>query len=217
MLSVMKCLRPTHCGGTGKRISRSRLVARMVSSRRRICGRVMELDNGHGSFLALSNRGALSILDASFNLARASYLVSGDPWSTVHMDQKEHLEQSYVFSAVLGAFAGLTSALVRMHRKRGFAFATREGCRELASEVGRVSVTTRFKRSSRSIRARSRALRSIAPDVVLECSGSDEDVMSFARRERRADFLEASLQLLDPFDMDTGGVRWFLPRGKHDS
>ena len=35
----------------------------------------------------------------------------------------------------------------------GFAFAVREGCRELASEVGRVSERTRFKRRSRSIRA----------------------------------------------------------------
>ena len=58
------------------------------------------------------------------------------------------------------------------------AFALREGCRELSSEVGRVSERTTFKTSSRSIRARSRALGSIAPDVVLECSSSDEDEMS---------------------------------------
>ena len=50
-----------------------------------------------------------------------------------------------------------------------FAFAVREGCRELASEVGRVSERTRFKSSSRSIRARSRAVRSVALDVVLVC------------------------------------------------
>ena len=37
--------------------------------------------------------------------------------------------------------------------EKGFAFAVREGCRELPSEVGRVSERTRFKRSSRSIRA----------------------------------------------------------------
>ena len=67
--------------------------------------------------------------------------------------------ESYVFSAVIGVFAGLTSASVRV---KGFAFAVREGCRELTSEVGRVSERTRFKRSSRSIRARSRAHRSIA-------------------------------------------------------
>ena len=41
-------------------------------------------------------------------------------------------------------------------------------------------------------------LRSTAPEAVLECSGSDEDVISLARRESRADFPEASSQLLDP-------------------
>ena len=45
-------------------------VARTVSSHRRIGGWAMELLNGHESFLALSNRGALSILDASFKFAR---------------------------------------------------------------------------------------------------------------------------------------------------
>ena len=72
-----------------------------------------------------------------------------------------------------------------------------EGCRELASEVGRVSERTRFWSSSRSIGARPRALRSIAPDAVSECSSSDEDEVSHARRESRADFPEVSLQLLD--------------------
>ena len=45
----------------------------------------MELVNGHMSFLALSNRCALSILDASFNFARAPFLVSREPWSTVRV------------------------------------------------------------------------------------------------------------------------------------
>ena len=53
----------------------------------------------------------------------------------------------------------------------GFALAFREGCRELASEVGRESERIRFKRSSRSIRARSRALRSIVAEYGLECFG----------------------------------------------
>ena len=45
------------------------------------------------------------------------------------------------------------SASVQMCQKKGFSFAVREGCRQLASEVGRVLERTRFKRSSRSIRA----------------------------------------------------------------
>ena len=44
----------------------------------------------------------------------------------------------------------------------------------------------------------SRGLRSIAPDVVLECSCSDEDEVSLGQRDRCADFPEVSLQLLDP-------------------
>ena len=51
--------------------------------------------------------------------------------------------------------------------EKGFAFAVREGCRELASEVGRVSERTSFKRSARSIRVRSRALRSIVRESCL--------------------------------------------------
>ena len=86
----------------------------------------------------------------------------------------------------------------------GSAFAVREGCRELASEVGRVLERTKFKSSSRSIRARSRALRSSARDVELECSSSDEDEVSLARRESRADFPDMSLQLLDPSEWSLG-------------
>ena len=121
----------------GKRISRVRSVARTVSSRSRIASRAMELVSGHESFLTLTNRGAHSILDASFKFARASYRVSGEPWSTV----RKELEYSggfYVSSAVIGVCVGLMSVSVRMRQKKGFAFSVREGCRELASEVGRV-------------------------------------------------------------------------------
>ena len=82
------------CSEMCTRISRIRSVARTVSSRRRISGRAMELVNGHESFLALSNRGALLILDASFKFARASYLVSGEPWSTVRLEQRACWENS---------------------------------------------------------------------------------------------------------------------------
>ena len=121
------------CTGTAKRIARIRSV---VSSRR-IGGGAMELVNGHESFLALSSRGALSILDASFECVRAS-------WFQLSHDQlcgssKEHLEESDVLFAVVGVFAGWMSVCVRMYWK-GFSFAVREGCRELVSEVGRVSV-----------------------------------------------------------------------------
>ena len=48
--------------------------------------------------------------------------------------------------------------------EKGFAFAVREGCRELRKLV--VSRNgTKFERRSRSIRARSHALRCVAPDV----------------------------------------------------
>ena len=41
------------------------------------------------------------------------------------------------------------------------------------------------KESLRSSHARSRALRSVAPEFGLECSSSDEDVMSCVQRESR--------------------------------
>ena len=69
-----------------------------------------------------------------------------------------------------------------------FVFAVRQGCRELVSEVGRVSERTRLNRSSRSIRARSHALRFIAPDVDLEFSVSDEDEVTLSQGERCANF-----------------------------
>ena len=111
-----------YCSRTGKRTSRIRSVARTVSSRRRNVGRAE-------SFLALSNRGLLSILDASFKFARASDFISGEPCLTVRMEQ----------TAVFGVIVGLTSASVRLRQEKGFAVTVREGCRELASEAGRVS------------------------------------------------------------------------------
>ena len=63
-------------------------VSRAVSSRRRIGGRAMEPVDGHESFLALSNRGALSVFDANLKFVRASYLVLGEPWSTVRLEQR---------------------------------------------------------------------------------------------------------------------------------
>ena len=57
-------------------MARIRPAARTVSVPRRVSVRAMELISGHDSFLALSNRGGLSILDASFKFARALFLVS---------------------------------------------------------------------------------------------------------------------------------------------
>ena len=72
------------CSGTGKRIARIRWT---VSVRRRMNSRAMELISDHESVLALSNRGALSIFDASFQFARTSYMLSRQPWLAVRMEQ----------------------------------------------------------------------------------------------------------------------------------
>ena len=80
------------------------------------------------------------------------------------------------------------------------------------SEVGRDSERTRFKRSSRSIRSRSRALRSISPGVDLDSSGSDENEVSLARKESRTDFPEVSLQLLDPTEWKWRGTAAYHAR-----
>ena len=132
LFSGKNCLQPACCGGAAKRIPRSRSVARTVSVRRCISGQAMEL----------TNRGALSILDASFKSARSCFLVSKQPWLTVRMEQR--------------AFGGILCLLRSDWSLRwidvcictdvgnGFAFAVREGCLELASEVGRVSERTRL-------------------------------------------------------------------------
>ena len=160
-------------------------------------GRAMELVSCRESFLALTNRGALSILDASFNFARASYLIAGESWSAVRTEQR-------AFGGILCLFRSdwslrwLDVCVCAGASEKGFAFAVREGCRELASEVGRVSERTRFKRSPKSTLARSRALRVIAPDVVLERSSSDEDEVLLANRESCVECPEVWWQLLDP-------------------
>ena len=134
--------------------------------------------------------------DASFEFARASCLISGEPWSTVRVEQR-------VFGRLLcllrndWSLRRLDVCICTDASEKCFAFVVREGCRELASEVGRVSERTRFTRSSRYIRARSRALRSIARDVDIVWSNSDEDEMSLAQRWSCADFPEMSLQLPD--------------------
>ena len=63
----------SYCSGTGKRKSRIRSVARTVffaPSHQR----AMELVSGHESFLVRSDRGAVSILDASFKLCAGVFL-----------------------------------------------------------------------------------------------------------------------------------------------
>ena len=99
--------------------------------------------------------------------------------------------------------------------EKGCALAVREGCRELASEVGRVAERTRFKRSSMSIGARSHALRFMAPDVALECSSSDQDEVSLTRKERVARTSGSVATASGSLGMEIGGVRWFLLRRKH--
>ena len=107
MFSVMRCQLPTRIA------ARVRSVARTVSSRRRISGRAMELVNGHESILAHGNRGALSILDASFKFARSSLFGSRGAMVNRTNGTEEHSDgHSMSSSAVIGVFAGLMSASV---------------------------------------------------------------------------------------------------------
>ena len=134
---------------------------------------------------------------ATVVLSQASNLRDGPNWfqeSHVHfcVCNRELSGELSVFSAVCWSLRRLDVCICTGASDKGFASAVREGCPG--------PERTRFKRSSRSIRARSRALRSIALEAGLESSSSDEDVMSLARRESRADFPEVSLQLLDPWE-----------------
>ena len=155
----------------------------------------MELVNGHESFLALSSRGSLSVFDASFKFARASHMVSGEPWSTVRAEQIAFGEEwwggtFYVSSAVIGVCAGLMSASVRMRRK----IASRSRfVKDVVSWLRRLGVSQSGQGSREtpgpSVPGRVRS----APSVWMlfwECSSSDEDVM----------FPEVSVHLLDPWE-----------------
>ena len=179
------------CGGAGKQKSCMRSVGRTVSSRRRISSRAMEFVSGHESFVALSNRGDLSILNASFKFPRASYLVTVEPWSTVRLQQR-------ACGGILcllrsdWSLRWLDVCVCADPSEKCFAFAVREGCRELASEVGRFSEQTRFERTSKSIRARSRHFIPSLRKLVL-C---------------------VQVQMKMP-GMEIGGVPCFLSRGKH--
>ena len=184
------------CGGAGKQKSCMRSVGRTVSSRRRISGRAMEFFSGHESFVALSNRGALSILDASFKFPRASCLVTVEPWSTVRLQQR-------ACGGILcllrsdWSLRWLDVCVCADPSEKGFAFAVREGCRELASEVGRFSEQTRFKRTSKSIRARSRHFIPSLLEVGFVSSSSDEDARNGDWRGYRAFFREENIMTLE--------------------
>ena len=131
VLAYEVSLANAYCSGAGKRIARIRSVAQTVSSRHRISGRAMELVNGHKSFLALSNRWALSVLHASFKFARASYLVLGELWLTLRLEQR-------AFGGILclvrsdSTLRWLDVCICADALEKSFAFAVREGCRELA-------------------------------------------------------------------------------------
>ena len=153
----------------------------------------MELVNGHESCFVW--RSAIVLLSQSLMPA------SNVRWRLIWLQEshgqqcvwnKEHLDQFFVFSAVIGVFAGLMSASVRMHWKSA---SRSRRVKDVVSWHRRwaVSRNERFRISSRSVRARSRALHSIAPEAVLGCSCSDEDEVSFARRESREDFPEVIL------------------------
>ena len=133
-----------YCSGTGKRISHIRLVARTVSSRRRNSGRAMELVK----VTSLSWRSAIVVLSHSLMQVSCSRGRDGQlcVWNKEHFGRIQCLLRSD------WRLRWLDVCICTDASEEGFAFAVREGCRELASEVGRVSERTRFKSSSRSIR-----------------------------------------------------------------
>ena len=99
------------------------VVARTISTRRRISSNAMELISGHESFLALSNRGALSILNARFKFARWSYLVSGQPFAIA--------EASLCLFRSDWSLLRLDVCICNDASERFFSFAIREGQEKL--------------------------------------------------------------------------------------
>ena len=162
MFSAVRCLRPPRVAvKTSKRISRIRSVARSL--------RAVALAVGQGSsstVTSLSWRSA--ILELSQFLTQASSSRRRRIWF-LESRGKLRMEQRAFGGTFRLPRSGwclrwLDVSICTDASEKGFAFAVREGCRELASEVGRVSERTSIKRSLRSIRVMSRALRSIVPE-----------------------------------------------------
>ena len=117
----------------------------------------MELVNGHESFLALSNRGALSIFGASFKFARPTFFQESH--GQLRLEHRA-FGGILVSSAEIGVLVGLTCTLVRMDREwaaRSLFVKDVASClrRFVGSQNGQVSKAT--------------------PDVDWEGSGSDEN------------------------------------------
>ena len=195
MLSVMKLFQPTRIAVSyrGFDQSRRRSLRAVALAGGRWSLSMVTSPSCHSATVVLSR----SLMPASNLRGRLAWFQGSHGQLCIW--NEEHLGKFYVFSPVIGVSDGSMSA-----SEKGFGFAIREGRRELAAEVGRVSERTRFKRSSGSSCARSRALRSIAPDVDLECSSSDEDEVSLARRESRAKHVPSCRVL----DMQRVVVRW---------
>ena len=126
-----------------------------------------------------SDRGALSSMQASFKFDLSPYLVSRQPWQL-------STRSSFV---AIGVCLGLMSAPLVMQRRKVLRWRFAMGCRELASEVGRVSKRTRCKRNSRSVRARSRSFGALALDAMSEYSRSEEDERGVAYTTRESCWL----------------------------
>ena len=177
-VQMLKCLRPTHIA-----VERANGYHASALSRGRSLRTVAVAVGQWTSSMVASLFWRSAIVELSQSMMHASSSRGRLIWFQESLGQlwvwsKEHLVESYVFSEMIGAFAGLTSASARVHRKR----ASRSWIVKEAASWLRRLVESQSGRGSRgaparSIRARSRALRSIAPEAGLECSSSDEHVM----------------------------------------
>ena len=126
---------------------------------------------------------------------------------------KEHLVESCVpLRSDCGDTDGLTSASVRMQRKSAPHPRFVKNAASWFRLVSQVPVQEKLQVHPCQVacaslhRAGSR----------LECSSSDEDVMSLGRRQSRG--LPGSFDATSgSIGMEIDGVRWFLSRGKHDT
>ena len=149
---------------------------------------------------SLSWRPAIVVL--SQVLTQASFKIAGrrvwfpESHGQLCVWSKEVLVESYVFSAVIGLFAGFMSASVRMRRKRS---SRSRFVKDVVSWLRRWAVSLNGQGSRAvpgpSVPGRVRSAPS-RRTLLQGCSSLDDEV-SLARRESRADFPEVSLQLLD--------------------
>ena len=161
MFSVVKFPQPTHIAVERANGYHAFDHSSGRSHRRRISGLAMDFVNGHESFFGTQL--SWCSVDHWCQLQICADVLLG--FRRAMVNRAFGTKSIFCLLRSNWSLRWLHVCICSDASEKGFAFAVRDGCRELAAELGRVSERIRFWNSSSSIGARSRALRSIAPDA----------------------------------------------------